>query len=461
MRKYRIALSIALLSLTAGLLLFAITPQREVQRAKAAQFLRLNIPAVTHGFEKTAQLPDGDLFLQSQPTQMAADNAPEGAKVFSVNAESFGGDGESIGALPTVKPEGLSLSTPNSKVVAKTCSEEIWDSNLMIAATSGTFGDTVRLFLERADGSQGAQLALFTVQTTGVELTQMHPDLMLYLGNRFATGPMVKPGATIPYAFSAGESGLRTDLLTFSWPMMGFSELQGCYRLGVEIARGDNSGSTSVVFTDIVVIRNRVPGDENNLAAGLLRNLRGGFPTGFPCKADCPFPPEPPEPPVPNPGQGGGDECNAICYRSPQYFKLNIDRLPRGTVLIGGVNSNQPISTTNKRVMGLALAGGYTTLQKLNQEFVAAQLNVLNAGGDGSAKVFYAMEGKLSCYGLNFSEITLSDGFTLSPDTKLKDLYQQTRFCIVGGTVEDQVALTAIFDMLNGNNPLGVCNNLW
>lgn len=465
MRKYRIVLSFALLSLMAGLLVFTEATHRQTQLAQpanAAQFLRLNIPALTHGFEKTAQLPDGDLFLQSVPLQMAVDNPPEGAKTFPVKLDTFGGDAQSIGALPTTEPQGLAFSTPNSKVVARACAESIWDSNLMIAATSGTFGDTVRLFLENTDGTEAHQLALFTVKSAGVELTRMHQDLMLYVDDRYATGPMVKEGSLIAFGASAGESGLRTNLLTFSWPMKGFSPLQGCYRIGVEIARADNFGTTSVVFTDIVVNRNRVTGDENNAGAGLLRRLRGGFPTGLPCKAECPFPAEPPTPQIPNIGIGGtGDECNAICYRSPQYFKLNIDRLPHGTVVIGGVNFNRPVSTTNKRAMGLALAGGYTPMQKFNQEFVTAQLNVLLAGGDGSAKVFYAMEGKLSCYGLKFDEVTLTNGFVISPDTQLKDLYQQGRFCINNNSAADQIALTAIFDLLNGNNPLGVCNNEW
>ncbi|HMV83122.1 MAG TPA: hypothetical protein PLD20_20920 [Blastocatellia bacterium] len=462
MRTYRLALSLALLSVIAGLLVFFNSPKRQSHTAQAAQFLRLKVPAVTHGFEKAPGLPDGDLFLQPKPVEMAASDPPETAKVFPINIETFGGTPETIGALPGVQPQGLSLSAPNSKVTAKTCTEEIWDSNLMIASTLGAYGDKVRLFLEQSDGKPGPELALFTVRNFGIEVTQLHPHLMLFVGNRFATGPMFKQGEAIPYLTTAGESGMRTDLLTFSWPMMGFSELQGCYRVGVEIQRGDLSGTTSVVFTDIVVIRNRVPGDENNAGTGLLRNLRGGFPTGFPCKAECPFPPEPPNPPlppIPNPGGNGGDECNAICYRSPQYFRLNVNRLPRGTVIVGGANGNNPVSTTNTRLMTLTLAGGYTSLQKLNQEFLAAQLNVLNAGGDGSPKVFYAMEGKLSCYGLNFADVTLSNGFTLSPDTKLKELYQQARYCVTGsGNAADQVALTTIFDLLNGNNPLAVCN---
>jgi len=465
MRKYCIALSLALLSLMIGIYALAPTHHQQLSQAHAADVLRLQIPAVTHGFQKTAQLPDGDLFLLPDPMQMAISDAPEGTKVFPINYESFGSDSDGIGALPGVKPQGFASSAPNTKAVARTCSESIWDGNFVLAATTGTAGDTVRFFLEKTDGSKGPELALFTVGTAGVEVTHLHSDLMLFVNNRFAMGPSTHQGDFVAYATGAGESGMRTDLLTFSWPMHGFSELQGCFRVGVEIARGENFGTTSVVVTDFVVNRNRVPGDENNAGTGLLRRLPGGFPTGFPCKTECPFTPEPPlppTPPVPNSGlPGDGGDCNAICYRSPQYFLLNIDRLPNGTVLIAGVNGNLPVSTTNKRMMGIALKGGYTPTQQFNQEFVAAQLNALLAGGDGSSKLFYAMEGKLTCYNVQFDDIQLSSGFTLTPDSKLKDLYQQAKLCVAANSVADQLELAKVFDQLNGNNPLGVCNNLW
>src|SRR5262249_24354424 len=144
----------------------------------------------------------------------------------------------------------------------------------------------------------------------------------------------VRAGDFIPFPRAAGESGYRTDLITLAWPMGFSSPLQGCFRIGVEISRSDNPGRTSVVVTDLVVNRNRAPGDENNLGVGLLRSLTVGSPTGIPCKPECPFP-EPPEPPVPNPDEPpGGDDCNAICFRSPQYFRLNLDRLPSGAVLV-------------------------------------------------------------------------------------------------------------------------------
>lgn len=428
--------------------------------AQAAGFLRLDIPAVTHGFQKAPQLPDGDLFLLPKPLTMAVSSAPDGAQVFPISFDSFGGEAESIGALPTTAPQGLALSSPSTTVRAISCSESIWDGNLLIASTpSATDGDTVRLFLEFPDGTAGPEVATFTIMNSGVIISRLHPHLMLFVNNRKAMGPSQHEGDFIPLSRAAGANGFRTDLITIAWPMSGQSPLQGCFRVGVEITRGAGEGQTAVVFTDIVVNRNRTPGDENNPGLGLLARLAGGYPSGLPCNAACPFP-EPPDPNVPNPDPpGNGDECNAICFRSPQYFLLNLDRLPLGAVLVGGVNQNRPISTTNTRAMEIALRGGGTPLQQLNQEFVAAQLNVLNAGGDGSPKVFHAMEGRLRCYNLTFDPITLSNGFTITTDTKLKDLFQQTRFCIWDNRAQDMLALAKTFDLLNGNSPLAFCHS--
>jgi len=456
-KKSRFAVLIALFVLIAGFFATSPTLQQEDEATQASTFLRFDIPALTHGFQKTSQLPDGDLFLLSKPITMAIPNAPEGAEVFPVSFENFGGDAESLGALPTTAPWGMAISTPNGKLRAITCAESVWDGNMLIASTTGSDGDTVRLFLEQPDGSEGPEVAAFTVRYPGIVVSDMHPHLMMFVNNRKAMGPSLHEGDFIQFPQAAGKSGYRTDLITLAWPMGFLSPLQGCFRIGVEISRSGNPGRTSVVFTDIVVNRNRTPGDEDNPGFGLLGSLTGGYPTGFPCKPACPFPTLP-DPPLPDPDPSGGD-CNTICFRSPQYFLLNLNRLPIGAVLVGGVNLNRPVSTTNQRVMAMALRGGFTPLQQLNEEFVAAQLNLLNAGGDGSAKVIYSLEGRLSCYGLAFDPITLSNGFEITPDTKLKDLYQQTRFCIFDNKVEDMPALTRIFDRLNGNSTLANCNN--
>ncbi|MDX2029638.1 MAG: hypothetical protein SF339_03145 [Blastocatellia bacterium] len=423
----------------------------------------MKVPAVTHGFTTTTHLPNGDLFLMSKPFEMAVSDAPEGARVFPVNVENYGGDAEYIGALSGTEPQGLALSARNTTVRAVSCVESIWDGNLMISSTMGTEGDTVRLALESLDGTAGPELALFTVRGAGVEVTELHPHLMAFLNNRFAMGPSTHKGDFVPFSVSAGQNGSRTDLITLAWPMGFHSPLTGCFRVVAEISRGNTEGTTSVVFTDIVVNRNRAPGDENNPGIGLLDRLRGGYPTGFPCKAECPFPTDQiPDPQLPNPPDpGNGEECTAICYRSPQYFRLNIDSLPRGVVLVAGMNNNRPMSTTDKRGMLIALRGGWTPQQQFNAEFTAAQLNMLNAGGDGSPTVFYALNSRLRCYGLDFEPVTLSNGVTLSPESHLRELYQVSRQCVALNMTEDLPALTRIFDLLNGNNPLNSCHNAW
>lgn len=459
MTKYRLVLSFILLSTIVGVFVFPHTSQPTTS-VRAEDIKLVNVPTVVHGFQKSAQLPDGDLYLLPNPMQLAISGAPaEGVETFTPNVVTFGADPVTFGALQNTSPQGLSLSTPSEKVTAVTCAESIWDGNLVIAGTSGTVGDKVRLFLQTTEGKPGPEIALFTLAAHGVVVTQLHKDLMLFVDNRYAIGPSTPQGSLIAYSAAAGECGQRTGLLTLAWPMMKMSELEGCFRVGVEIERNDTYGMTSVVITDIVVNRNAVPGDENLKGVGLLRSVLGGFPTGIPCKPDCPYSiQEPPLPPQPNPGGGQGGECNTICYRSPQYFKLNIDSLPRGTVIIGGVNFNRPISTTDKRRIEMALRGGFTPLQQLNQEFVAAQLNLLNAGGDGSPRVFYVLEGPLTCYNLSFDPITLSNGFVLTPDSLLKDVYREARLAIFNNSVPDQIALTKILDLLNGNNPQNVCH---
>lgn len=459
MTKYRLVLSFILLSTIVGVFVFPHISQHSTS-ARAEDIRLVNVPAVVHGFQKSAQLPDGDLYLLPNPMQLAISGAPaQGVETFTPNVVTFGADPVTFGALQNTSPQGLSLSAPSEKVTAVTCAESIWDGNLVIAGTSGTVGDKVRLFLQTIDGQPGPEIALFTLAAQGVVVTKLHKDLMLFVDNRYATGPSTPQGSLIAYSAAAGECGQRTGLLTLAWPMMKMSELEGCFRVGVEIERNDIYGMTSVVITDIVVNRNAVPGDENLKGVGLLRSVLGGFPTGIPCKPNCPYSiQEPPAPPQPNPGGGQGGECNTICFRSPQYFKLNIDSLPRGTVIIGGVNYNRPISTTDKRRIEMALRGGFTPLQQLNQEFVAAQLNLLNAGGDGSPRVFYVLEGPLTCYNLNFDPITLSNGFVLSPDSLLKDVYREARQSIFSNNVQDQIAMTKILDLLNGNNPQNVCH---
>ncbi|MDX2040438.1 MAG: hypothetical protein SF097_04275 [Acidobacteriota bacterium] len=151
--------------------------------------------------------------------------------------------------------------------------------------------------------------------------------------------------------------------------------------------------------------------------------------------------------------------CNgAICFRSSEYFLLNLNRLPGGSVLIGGVNYNAPVSTANVQAIKLALQGGTAPLQRLNQEFVAAQLNLALAGGQSSPKVYGGLRSPLGCSGISFAPTTLSNRVSLSPDSALNDLFEQARVAIRNQQTTDMLALANVFALLNGDDPMGRCN---
>lgn len=88
---------------------------------------------------------------------------------------------------------------------------------------------------------------------------------------------------------------------------------------------------------------------------------------------------------------------------------------------------------------------------------MAAQLSIIAAGGDGSPVAFNAFWSMLSCYNLNFASVTLSNGVMLSPASMLNDLFEQAQLAIRQNRPADFDKLAAIFDLLNGNDPLGRC----
>jgi hypothetical protein len=163
--------------------------------------------------------------------------------------------------------------------------------------------------------------------------------------------------------------------------------------------------------------------------------------------------------PGPSPGK-----CVTLCFRSPQYYLLNIKRLPRGTVVIGGVNFNKPISTSDTAAIQMALQGSNplgkmnpSPLQRLNREYVAAQLSLAAAGGATTPNVVNALWGTLRCSGLEFAPITLGNGATLSPDSMLKELFMNAQFAIQENRTADMLVLAALFAEINGNDPFGKC----
>jgi hypothetical protein len=156
-------------------------------------------------------------------------------------------------------------------------------------------------------------------------------------------------------------------------------------------------------------------------------------------------------------------KCDTLCYRAPQWWLLNLDRLPGGTVIIYGVNNSLPVDTRKWRTIQSALQGNpfgvsLTPIQRFNQEYVAAQLNILHYGGPGAPTVANTMWANLSCYQITFAPITLSSGAVLTPNSMVKELYMHLTAAVQGRRVDDLIKLTQVLDLLNGNDALGLCN---
>jgi len=173
-----------------------------------------------------------------------------------------------------------------------------------------------------------------------------------------------------------------------------------------------------------------------------------------------------------NPAPGGGvsnvlsftvaaetPACVAVCFSSPQYYLANQRSWPSGSVVIGGVGFNRPVNIQSN-VLNIRLAlqsfiSASSTLQQLNREFVAAQMSIERLGN--TATGLRALNSSLSCYGLPFAPLKLSNGFTIITVTRLGELFDQTRLAIVENRSADMTVLAGLLGTLNSDNPSGRC----
>ncbi|MBL8190459.1 MAG: hypothetical protein JNK38_20750 [Acidobacteria bacterium] len=159
-------------------------------------------------------------------------------------------------------------------------------------------------------------------------------------------------------------------------------------------------------------------------------------------------------------GSSAPSTCFTICFRSPEYYLSNPKRILRLPVLIWGENYNNPTNDPSSvyfALRGPGLYGSYSPIKFFNQQFVAAQLSLANAGGDGSPTAFSALKGELSCYGLPASPVTLSNGVVLNSQSTLGDLFAEARDAIVEKRTVDFEALGKIFEKLYVDVALSYC----
>ncbi len=149
--------------------------------------------------------------------------------------------------------------------------------------------------------------------------------------------------------------------------------------------------------------------------------------------------------------------CQTACFQAPQYYLLNMARLPSGSVFIGGVNFNSPVSIQESLPdIRRGLQGGRSVLQSLNAEFVAAQISVIQTAGGGQQQAGI-LNGSLRCYGLNFEPIVLDNGFVITVDSTIGDLFAQARAAITDARSTDQFRLAQTLDQINGNSASSRC----
>ena len=150
-------------------------------------------------------------------------------------------------------------------------------------------------------------------------------------------------------------------------------------------------------------------------------------------------------------GEGCTAKCDTICWRSTQYFLTFFRNLPGGTVLIPGVNANNPVGIQqNLNAVRIALQGGASPMQRLSKEYVTGQLSIAGAGGPNSPVTFNTYWSPLRCSGVSFGEITLSNGFKFTPNSLLNDLVEQTVLAVKNNQSADYAALASIWALLNG-----------
>lgn len=120
-------------------------------------------------------------------------------------------------------------------------------------------------------------------------------------------------------------------------------------------------------------------------------------------------------------------------------------------MLISGVNANNPVGIQqNLPAVRQALQGGSSAMQRINKEYVTAQLSMAASGGSGSPVVFNAFWSVLSCSNVSFAPVTLSNGVTLAPSSLLDTLNTQSVLAIKQNRHADMFLLADIWTAVNG-----------
>lgn len=322
--------------------------------------LPLSVPAVTHSLDANGMNLDQHV-VQGQAVKFSVNSTGAAFNVFNESGSNLG-----IGAIPGLATQGFSASTPDSTTTAESCTDAFWDVNFVVRGSCATLGDVITIYVQKANGTQRTPLVTLRSEGDGVTVIQLQSGLgtVLATSDRGLGSPAhrVAVGAFIPFSAAGGQ---QTPLLTFNIPQ----SLMDCRRLVAEIVRGSEQGTTSVVFSDLVVIRNLSGPAASGPGVGIQQpdgsfdgnissdiNRFRPYPTGLICRADdcpavCPTPtpicPVPTPTPTPTPApcaeckggvtqlvlQNTGPAANVVVYNDR-------DARPDKVLFSGSVSMN-------------------------------------------------------------------------------------------------------------------------
>lgn len=449
----------------------------------AISSLELKTPLVVHGLKekeeakKVPGLPDGDIHEYpslSAPssakgiTFTLSGNGVGGAEVFPLDDRDittgeylFGASETEIsGLLRKLDAQAISVSSPSAAVTGLTCTDMFWDLNFALGKLGAVDGDQVSFFVQTADGTITYQLVSLRLEGNDAVVNSIHPATSLYIDNRLAVGNALSTGTHLEFSQNGGTRGLRTELFTLSFmgPQMApWKDL--CMQLGVKVERASGQGMVTVAVTDIVTKRSEKTKNDNG--AGLIAGVDDFHPTGLVCGLQnaCPL------------LQGEVFECRNICFKSPEYYSLYKGEIPTsGTVYVTVSGQVRAVSPTSNAVLSYLRGSFRDPLSLLNQQFVAAQISTLLAGGSKAGQVIGALNSPLTCSrlfersglsGEGVTEIALSDGTVIRPESKLDVVFAEARRLLAVGeqSTADRVMITRLLGALYNRDIISSCTN--
>ena len=150
-------------------------------------------------------------------------------------------------------------------------------------------------------------------------------------------------------------------------------------------------------------------------------------------------------------------KCHTIDFRTAEYWRnvLEKDKLPKGVVIIPGVNYGNGTSTSNKNAIMQALreptgsptSSGYAQ-KHFTQTFVSAQLDMLTAGGPSI--VSDILWGVLSCFGCIKDNYLLSNGVVINSASLMMKVFHEAESLAKSNikSVDDARTLATLFTNL-------------